>query len=205
MAAAITCTQCGAACAVPTDDGWIRTACPVCKESFRVYPFPALFRPLLKKPRRQNAAVGEASCYFHASKRASVPCDGCGRFLCSLCDLEFSGRHFCAACLGNARKGRPGTAPEAEDLMREKVFLPHNLAWALACYSPLTLVGLYLIPVTAPAAFWFAVKHWRRPDGLQIRGRWRAIGALILVLLQLAGLAFIAFGVVLILRESAKK
>ena len=39
--------------------------------------------------RAASALDGEASCYFHAHKRAAVPCDGCGRFLCSLCDLNF--------------------------------------------------------------------------------------------------------------------
>lgn len=186
---AVRCSHCGAECGIAAgqgDEGWRKLECPACRESIRVYAFPALFRPPLRKPRRQAAAEGEASCYFHPGRRATVPCDGCGRFLCSLCDLEFPGRHFCAACLGDARKGRTGSASGPGDLLREKVFLPHNLAWALACYAPLTLVGLYLIPVSAPAALWFALRHWNRRDGLQIRGRWRAFGAVILAFSQLA-------------------
>ena len=38
---------------------------------------------------------GEAACFYHAEKRATVACSACGRFLCALCDLDFSDHHFC--------------------------------------------------------------------------------------------------------------
>lgn len=205
MAAAVRCTHCGTDCDLPAGDGWMRKECPACRETFRIYAFPALFRPGLRKPRKQAAADGEASCFFHVGKRAAVPCDSCGRFLCALCDLEFGGRHFCAACLGNARKAKAGSAPIAAELMRDKVFLPHNLAWALACYTPMTLLGIYLMPLSAPAALWFAFRHWNRREGFQIRGRWRAVAAVAVASLQLAGMAgfglLIAFGI----REMARQ
>lgn len=46
----------------------------------------------------------DASCFFHAGKKAAVACETCGRFLCSLCDLEFGGRHICPPCLAAGRK-----------------------------------------------------------------------------------------------------
>lgn len=200
-AAEIRCTHCGAACGIPPSEGWIRVDCPDCREHIRVYAFPALFRPPLRKPRRAAAEEGEASCFFHPAKRAQTPCDGCGRFLCGLCDMEFAARHFCASCLALARSGKPGSAQGAADLMRERVFLPHNLAWALACYAPLTLMGLYLMPLTAPAALWFSLRHWNRRDGFQIRGRWRAAAAAGVASLQIAFMAMVGAAAALGLRE----
>ena len=47
---------------------------------------------------------GEAACFYHPGKRATVPCGVCGRFLCALCDLELNGRHVCPACLETSRR-----------------------------------------------------------------------------------------------------
>src|SRR5262245_16998397 len=76
------------------------TLCPGCSSFLQVEVFPALFR------RPVNAGTGEitlleaeAACFFHANKKAVVPCHGCGRFLCALCDCELNGDHFCPACL----------------------------------------------------------------------------------------------------------
>ena len=36
--------------------------------------------------------------------KAVIACESCGRFLCTLCDLEFGGRHICPNCLSAGRK-----------------------------------------------------------------------------------------------------
>ena len=91
----LNCPKCAAV--LPTlglgDSGMM--ACPNCGTDARVVVFPALFRdeakPVVAEPVMGD---GEASCFFHAGKKAVHPCSGCGRFLCSLCDLA-----SCALCL----------------------------------------------------------------------------------------------------------
>lgn len=204
----VKCSHCGGDFPLDSADGWTERPCPVCQEKLKVYAFPAILGSLAPRPRGAAQAVeGEAACFFHVQKRAAVPCDGCGRFLCDLCDLQFRGRHFCAACLDSAQHrgsrndgtgGEPSLA-EAGELLKEKVFLHHNFAWVLACYAPLTLIGFYLMPVTAPAALWFSLRHWKRRDGFQIRGRWRAWASAFIAVLELALMGFgalvLAFGV----------
>ena len=203
----VKCSHCGGDFPLDSAEGWTERPCPVCQEKLRVYAFPAILGSLALRPRAATAAMeGEATCFFHAHKRAAIPCDGCGRFLCDLCDLQFRGRHFCASCLNAAQHGSAasddsGNEPalaEAGELLKEKIFLHHNFAWLLAFYSPLTLIGVYLMPVTAPAALWFSLRHWKRRDGFQIRGRWRAWASVCIALIQLALMAFgalvLAFG-----------
>ncbi len=195
----VKCSHCGGDFPLESAAGWTEKPCPICQEKLRVYAFPAIQGPLVRRSGAAVAAMeGEAACFFHPHKRAAIPCDGCGRFLCTLCDLQFQGRHFCAACLDRAQRvgnGDAGAEPvlaEAGELLKEKVFLHHNFAWVLAFYSPLTLFGMYLLPLTAPTALWFSLRHWKRRDGFQIRGRWRAWASAVLAGLQLTLLAALA-------------
>src|SRR5580698_3579478 len=74
--------------------------CPVCGAQLQVEVFPAMFRKTNPGQSAQPVMVeGESSCFFHPQKKAVVPCAGCGRFLCALCDCDFGGEHFCPACL----------------------------------------------------------------------------------------------------------
>ena len=47
---------------------------------------------------------GEASCFYHPAKKAVLPCESCGRFLCAVCDVEMNGQHLCPACLASGKK-----------------------------------------------------------------------------------------------------
>lgn len=88
-------------------------ACPACATDVRVVVFPALFRDVTKPVVAESVmGDGEASCFFHAGKKAVHPCSGCGRFLCSLCDLEIGGDHLCANCVESGR--RKGTINQIE-------------------------------------------------------------------------------------------
>src|SRR5512138_2820046 len=74
--------------------------CPACGTSMQIEVFPALFRPIATgRDGELVIADGEATCFYHTTKRAVRPCDGCGRFLCALCDCELHNQHFCPACL----------------------------------------------------------------------------------------------------------
>lgn len=67
--------------------------------------FPAFHAgPRIGRPGEPLVDASEASCFFHAGKRAAIACESCGRFLCALCDLDVGGRHICPACLSAGRK-----------------------------------------------------------------------------------------------------
>src|SRR5262245_61626871 len=79
--------------------------CVVCGSRFDIDVFPALYR------NRPTASAGgrivedtEASCFYHERRRAVVACEGCGRFLCSLCDMDHDGAHYCPSCLEVGRR-----------------------------------------------------------------------------------------------------
>src|SRR5438874_6597524 len=82
--------------------------CLACATPLQVDIFPALFRPL-QTGRSGEAVVveTESSCFYHPQKKAVVHCEGCGRFLCALCDCELHGQHYCPQCLETGkRKGK---------------------------------------------------------------------------------------------------
>src|SRR6185369_13510263 len=79
--------------------------CPSCAAPLQVEVFPAFFRKITPGTGAETILVeGEASCFYHPQKRAVLPCHGCGRFLCALCDCELHGEHYCPACLETGRK-----------------------------------------------------------------------------------------------------
>lgn len=79
--------------------------CPECRKRIDIEVFPALFAgPRIGRRGEALVDASDASCFFHAEKRAAVACESCGRFLCALCDLEVDGRHICPSCLAAGRK-----------------------------------------------------------------------------------------------------
>jgi hypothetical protein len=196
MAAGVKCTHCEWRFPIEDGAGWIERECPSCSERLHVFHFPALVRPPRIRPGRNVAVMdGQAACFFHSDKSASHPCDACGRFLCGLCDFESHGKHFCASCLDHARKAGEGTTEGSDVLLKERVYLPQNLALGLALYSPLSIIGLYFVPFTAPAALWIALRHWKNPGGFQVRGKTRFVAAVIMAAIQCVAAAL--FGILL--------
>jgi hypothetical protein len=148
------------------------------------------FHALIEPPRAGAAAEqvlveGESSCFFHPAKKAAVACDGCGRFICSVCDIELSGQHLCPQCLESGkRKGKLGQIESSRTLY-------DSLALALATYP---LLIFYFTLITAPMALYVTIRHWRAPGSVIVRGKWRFVVALVLATLQIAG--WIALAVV---------
>jgi ribosomal protein S27E len=156
--------------------------CPSCGAQLKVELFPAFFRP--PPPARPAEFIltdSEASCFYHPQKKAQVPCEGCGRFLCALCDCELRGQHFCPSCLETGQ-----TKGKIAHLANQRI-LYDSMALALVIVPMVTLVGAYVSFITAPIAIFLAIRHWRSPMGLMRRSRFRFIIAIALALLQLAG------------------
>ena len=148
----------------------------------QVEVFPALFRRLASGSAGETLVVeNEASCFYHPQKKASRPCDACGRFLCALCDCELHGEHFCPSCLESGkRKGK------IKRLENERT-LYDNIALALALYPLLLFV--YPSAIGAPMSLFVAIRRWNAPRSIVHPTRTLLVLAIILASLQIAGWA----------------
>src|SRR3954463_6063163 len=105
MVAVATCPK----CQMPLPESAINAGqiekCPACPAQVEAILFPAVFKkPDSGKPGETILVEGEASCFYHPQKRATIPCAICGRFLCALCDVELNDQHLCPGCLDTGRK-----------------------------------------------------------------------------------------------------
>ena len=84
-------------------------ACPACGAGLILQVFPAFLRPVARgRSSEALASQEDAGCFYHPHKKAVVPCEDCGRFLCALCDLEIDDRHACPVCVEIARQAGRG-------------------------------------------------------------------------------------------------
>jgi len=153
--------------------------CPGCDRPIHADVFPALFRD--QQPGRSAEAILEAgvsSCFYHEGKKAVVPCDGCGRFLCALCDVELNNQHLCPSCFDNSRT--KGTLVNLE----AKRFVYDSAALSLAVL-PLLIWPVTII--TSPLAVGFGIFSFFRPGSLVGRKYVRGILAVVIGLGQMAG------------------
>jgi hypothetical protein len=133
--------------------------CPACEGEFEQVRFPAL-TAARTVTLAASSQVGEANCYFHGQNRAEASCEGCGRYLCSVCCVPFAGQKLCPACLENRSDRRK--LPEHHRVLHERLALV--LAFLPLLFWPLTLV-------TAPLALGFCFYGWKKPGSLV--PRWR--------------------------------
>jgi hypothetical protein len=153
------------------------TPCPGCRAPAYVEVFPALFQTPAPAPSGAAILTGsESSCFYHPQKKAVVPCESCGRFLCALCDVEMKGQHLCPACLSAGKK-----KGKLKHLQDQRV-LYDSIAVAMAAY-PLLLWPFTL--VMAPMALYIAIRHWNAPSSLIPRSKVRFLVAIILASLEL--------------------
>ncbi|HEX8295088.1 MAG TPA: hypothetical protein VF593_02225 [Chthoniobacteraceae bacterium] len=179
MAAVLHCPKCRS----PLPDAFLGAAdflpCPICRSEVKCAVFPAFSAPpRIGRPGEPLVDAEEASCFFHASKRASITCDACGRFLCALCDLELAEQHLCPSCFSAGR--RKGALRELDHY---RVMWP-NLALAIVI-APL-LVFSFMVPFTAIAALGVALIGLRKPGS--VTGRSQRLAYILAIALALAEL-----------------
>jgi len=157
-------------------------ACPGCGSKILV----AAFASLISAPSDAGAGqrlleADQASCFYHPNKKATVPCDNCGRFLCALCDVDFGGRRLCPACIEAGGDTKSATALDTNRILYD------NLALFLA-----------IIPTffTQLAAIFLAIKYWSSPISIPPRGplRLRWILAVVIALLEIWVIYELIFG-----------
>ena len=185
MASELSCLKCGHRMPLDPESPEADLRCGACESEHRYRLFPAFGREI--KPGRQADSIvseGEGSCFFHPKKRAQIPCDLCGRFLCALCDLDLAGRHLCTHCLPTAQK------EGALAFLDRERFIPHSAG------TLLVVAGLLILPLAilaAPVAIYFAARTLRGETGLTGGGRWQAAVVIVLALGEFAGSSFVVY------------
>lgn len=185
MAASLSCLKCGTLLELDPKAGSSELHCTACDIDQHYFLFPS-FGSRIKPGQRAELAVadGEGTCFFHPTKRAQVPCDLCGRFLCALCDLDLAGQHLCSSCLPAAQK-----KGQLAHLDRRR-FLPHSAAISLVICS---LLVIPLAVILAPIAIYFAARTLRGESGLVTRGRWQAVLCILTAIAEFIGSAAVLY------------
>lgn len=160
------------------------TECPSCHAPVLVKTYPALSQTVTVKPAENIGLDTEASCFFHAQKKAEVACSSCGRYLCSLCDIEFEGGHICAACLAAGQKKK-----KIKNLETHRV-LYDSIALAAAI---IPMITVWLTVITAPVSMYIAIRYFRAPTSVTGRTKIRFILAIMISSLQLTGWSFLLY------------
>lgn len=162
--------------------------CPACAHVVEVHVFPALARSdKVDRGELARAQDGEASCFYHPGRKAARICDGCGVFICDLCDLDMGKQHLCPTCLEKGRTGAKITPVKREAILYDGLALGLSL-------MPFTLLLYFALPFSAPAAIYFGIRYWNKPRSIIPRGNWRIILAILIASLQLAAVVlFILF------------
>src|SRR6267142_3613050 len=156
--------------------------CPGCESPLQVEVFPAFFRRTAPAVSGEVVLVeGEATCFYHPAKKAVLPCHGCGRFLCALCDCELNGEHFCPACLESGK-----TKGKIKSLENRRT-LYDTIALSLAILPIVLIVFWFLTIITAPMALFMAIRYWNAPRSIVHRTKIRYVLAMIFATLQIAG------------------
>ena len=155
------------------------TACPSCMTALRADVFPALYKPLSDDRSGETLKTEkEAGCFFHPNKKAEVTCTACGRFLCSLCDLEINADHLCPLCLEKGRTKRKISNLENNRTCYDTIAL-YMAAFPMLFFWPTLL--------TAPIAIFISIRYWKSPTSIIRRSKLRFIAAIGIAGLQIGG------------------
>ena len=175
----IDCGNCKTRFSAPLPEASVHSACPACETGIRIEVFPALFKKAARGKSPEAVLVDdESSCFYHPAKKAAVACEGCGRFLCALCDVDWGGKHLCAVCIeSGVQKGRIGQS------IKEIVYYD-NIALAVAIVP---LLIFYFTLVTAPIAIYIVIRYWNAPMSAMPRSKLRFVIAALAAVLQIAG------------------
>jgi hypothetical protein len=173
----LVCSRCNTP--IPAAD-WNRehAFCAACRAPLSAMVFPAFFSKL-ETPSRGTPVLeaGESSCFYHPQKRAVVPCDRCGRFLCSLCQVEFMGQNWCAGCIyAGSQKGQLAHLDSHRTLY-------DNLTLMLAT---LPVLLFFFTIITAPVTLYMTARYWRAPSSILPRTKIRFYIAALLATVQIA-------------------
>lgn len=161
-------------------------ACPACRKPLHVAVLPGYGRgPVTGRPAETITGEGEAACFFHATRKAVVPCDECGRFLCALCDIPIDHRHLCPTCLQ--------AAPNREHLpeLERNRARPDMLGW----YLNLALFTCVGAPIALVGNLLLLFLRWNKASSRVANTRASMVAATLVAALGTAAFAFALIGI----------
>jgi hypothetical protein len=160
--------------------------CANCGADLQMETFPAFYRPVTPGQTGETILIeGEAGCFYHPTKKAVIPCEACGRFLCALCDIDLNGEHYCPNCVESGRRKGKFTSLENQR------FLYDELALTLA------IMGVLVCGLTGPVALYYAIWHWKSPRSITTRTRITSVAAIIIALAQIGLMIMMIIGAIL--------
>ncbi len=179
------CPECHEAMPAETWNLHYPARCPSCRAILTAFAFPAQVEEQRAAFPEPAVEGGEATCFFHARNKAFVPCDQCGRFLCTLCHVGIAGQNWCPSCIELQRRyGRLAW-------LDKRRVMYDNLALLLAL-GPIVLLPFWpLAIITAPATIVVVFFFWRKLTSLVPRTKARFIVAGVLAGLELVALVLI--------------
>jgi len=154
-------------------------SCAGCGARLHVHAFPVFFKGVRQSAESLAAKLDDATCFFHAGKKAATICDECGRFLCGLCELPFGDETLCSSCLEACRKTSDAPKHKARRVCFDKLALGLAVV-PLVLYFP----GVVL---TAPAALLIALIYWRKKPDFSPGFRGRMIAAVLFSVMEIIG------------------
>lgn len=174
----VRCSGCDRALALPAGPGPAILPCTRCGLNTRLWLFPALFETRKSAVAQQVIEEGHSSCMNHPAKRAVTVCDGCGKFLCALCDIDWNGDHLCSACIEHRKR------TDTDNELRSEYVHYDRIVFALAIGS----IFLYFLGVImAPIALYVGWRYWNEPWRPVPYRKFGMIAALSLAFLILLG------------------
>jgi hypothetical protein len=179
------CPGCGRALPSHPNDLANIAACPNCRAELLVTVLPSFGRgPVTGVSAERTTSDDDATCFFHPTKKAAVPCDRCGRFLCALCDLPVAGEHLCPTCVQSSQKKDSLTGFGKPRVRWDVIVWWTVLAPIIICYIA--------TPVSGFVAAGLAVWGLRSPPSRVVNSRARLIAGLVAgVLLSVATIALL--------------
>lgn len=184
----LSCTKCWALLDTSTISSAATLNCPACASAIDISIFPAFFRgPQFSAAGELSVSEDLASCFYHTTKRASVACTRCGKFLCALCSLEVLSDVWCPACLSH------GATEKRVPALETRRTLWDTVALGCAVLPTVFFVFVYFWVFTAPATLFLSIRYWNRPSSIVPRNKLRFIIATVIALLQLTTMAFLVY------------
>lgn len=154
------------------------SVCPHCNSRLRIHTFPALFADSTAgQDNPIPVSEDSATCFYHPSRPAVVPCGSCGRYLCSLCEIELGEDTICPNCMDKAARSE-----EVTELIDARTRYD-SIALTLAVVP---VLFWFVTIFTAPLSIYITVRHWRSPLSILPRSRIRFVLAFLIAGIQVS-------------------
>lgn len=181
MTGGIACKRCGDKIPASFYNKDNFSSCPTCNTPTMIRVYPALYSENSVN-KAESISDGQAACFYHPQNIALVSCESCGRFLCSVCDIEFDGSHICPGCLEEGRRKRHIGNLDSGRTLYDSISLKLS-------FYPLILFPITIF--TAPVSFYLAIRNFNKPASLVSRSKYKFIAAIIISSLQILGWAYV--------------